>query len=154
MDNNPKIVEKKLDLGGIGKNGEWTTINIVEPCDIVHDLNSFPYPFEDSSVNEVRINHVLEHLDNPKAVIIEINRILKDGGSLTVKVPYGQTKMKNPSHLHNFLPEWFTAFEKSNSPYNNKTIGGMFSSLFNMTTGKFRFWKPYEIIVYMQKVEK
>ncbi len=30
--------------------------------DVVHDLESFPWPFDDNAAEEVVFNHVLEHL--------------------------------------------------------------------------------------------
>ena len=34
--------------------------------DIVHDLENFPYPFEDNSVANIALSHVLEHIgQNP-----------------------------------------------------------------------------------------
>ena len=32
--------------------------------DLKHDLETFPYPFEDDSVKEIILSHVLEHIDN------------------------------------------------------------------------------------------
>ena len=65
----------KLDLGGTGKGGDWVTVNIIEPCDILHDLDDFPYPFSGGSVDEVRMRHTLEHLENPIRVVTEIRRL-------------------------------------------------------------------------------
>ena len=30
----------------------------------IHDLNKFPYPFEENSFEEVFTSHILEHLNN------------------------------------------------------------------------------------------
>ncbi|GFP28280.1 class I SAM-dependent methyltransferase, partial [Candidatus Hakubella thermalkaliphila] len=51
-------------------------------ADIVHDLNCFPYPFADNSVGEVIMNHVLEHLDSPIKLLIELYRICADGAKI------------------------------------------------------------------------
>jgi ubiquinone/menaquinone biosynthesis C-methylase UbiE len=48
--------------------------------DIVHNLENTPYPFDDSSVDEVHFYHVLEHLENPLKKIEEIHRVLKNEG--------------------------------------------------------------------------
>ena len=31
-------------------------------CDVTHDLEKFPYPFKNDSVNEILLSHVLEHI--------------------------------------------------------------------------------------------
>ena len=31
-------------------------------CDVTHDLEKFPYPFNNDSVNEILLSHVLEHI--------------------------------------------------------------------------------------------
>ncbi|MEJ2194454.1 MAG: methyltransferase domain-containing protein [Ignavibacteriaceae bacterium] len=54
----------------------------------IHDLNSFPYPFEDSFFDEVFASHILEHLNNFHEYITEIYRILKPDGVLIVYAPF------------------------------------------------------------------
>jgi SAM-dependent methyltransferase len=54
----------------------------------IHDLRLIPYPFRDSSVDIVLMNHVLEHFDNPIEIIDEIYRILRDGGIFIARVPH------------------------------------------------------------------
>jgi predicted SAM-dependent methyltransferase len=54
----------------------------------IHDLNKFPYPYEDNSFDEVFASHILEHLDNFHDYITEIYRILKPGGLLIVYAPF------------------------------------------------------------------
>lgn len=56
--------------------------------DVVHDLNLVPYPFEDSTADEIHLYHVLEHLDNPVQIVEELCRILKPRGSLHIRVPH------------------------------------------------------------------
>ena len=57
--------------------------------DKVHDLNKLPYPFKDNSFDEIYASHVLEHLDVEWfAFIKELNRLLKKGGRIIVKVPH------------------------------------------------------------------
>jgi SAM-dependent methyltransferase len=142
-----------LDFGGIGHRKEEgiTTVNIEQPCDIVHDLDKLPYPFEDCFADGIRMRHTLEHLREPKDVIMECCRILKPGGILDVAVPYGPTAAKNPSHRYDFYPEWFKEFGKPGSPLNARTIGGSFRVKVWTIYGKIRFWKPYEIRVQMVK---
>ena len=55
----------KLDLacGGAKKEG-FTGVDIadIEGVDIVHDLNIYPWPFEDGSVEEINCSHYVEHI--------------------------------------------------------------------------------------------
>ena len=51
------------------------------------DLDVFPYPFKNDSVDEVVLSHVLEHLVDPLHVVEECHRILKPGGVLQVDLP-------------------------------------------------------------------
>lgn len=53
-----------LDLGcGTRKReGAIGVDKIPSVADILHDLDCFPYPFEDSSFDEIHLDNVLEHL--------------------------------------------------------------------------------------------
>jgi SAM-dependent methyltransferase len=62
------------------------------PNVVCHDLNRFPWPFEDDSADEILMWHVLEHLPDTAQVLREVKRILKPGGVFWGQVPYG------PSH--------------------------------------------------------
>ncbi len=57
--------------------------------DMVFDFEKYPYPFEDSSVDEIHMYFVLEHLVDHLGVIKELHRILKKGGMLYIRVPHG-----------------------------------------------------------------
>ena len=45
--------------------------------DVVHDLNVFPYPFEDKSFDEILCFEVLEHLHSPYTTLKELRRIYR-----------------------------------------------------------------------------
>lgn len=96
---------KKLNLGcaGYKKDGyinvDWNPQ--VQP-DIVHDLNKFPYPFEDNSFDLIEADHVLEHLDRVFNVMKEVHRILKSGGKLKIKVPHFSRGFTHAEHMHGF----------------------------------------------------
>jgi SAM-dependent methyltransferase len=77
----------KLNLG-CGRKPKKGYINVdkvkVEGVDKVHDLNKFPYPFKDNSVDEVYSREALNHLDNFTKVMEEIYRILKPNGKAVI----------------------------------------------------------------------
>lgn len=70
--------------------------------DIKHNLDLFPYPFEDNSVDELTADHVLEHLTNPFATMEEIHRILKPGGKLIIRVPHSSRGFTHADHKRGF----------------------------------------------------
>src|SRR5947207_11311388 len=57
-------------------------------ADIIHDLDTFPYPFDDNEFDIVIAEHVVEHLIDLVSVVEELHRILKPGGRLYVEVPH------------------------------------------------------------------
>lgn len=81
----------------------------MEP-DLIHDLNKYPYPFENNSVDLLEANHVLEHLDRPFSVMKEMHRILKPGGRLIIRVPHFSRGFTHAEHSHGFdvsFPNYF-----------------------------------------------
>ena len=64
-------------------------VDMFEICkpDILWDLNKFPYPWEDNSVDQVCAFHIMEHLEDWWKSFLEITRILKIGGWFEMRVP-------------------------------------------------------------------
>ena len=58
---------------------------------IVHDLEITPYPFEENSIDEIILSHVLEHIgQDPNVfnnIIKELYRICKHNSIIEIKVP-------------------------------------------------------------------
>lgn len=52
------------------------------------DLNKYPWPFRNSSAEEVFMNHVIEHLKDPSKAMKETGRLLKKGGIFRLNVPH------------------------------------------------------------------
>lgn len=78
--------------------------NAVYKSDQIWDLNRFPYPWGNDSVDEVYMRHVLEHVDNIIAVMDEIWRVLRVGGRAHIEVPYVThfQALGHPQHKHFF----------------------------------------------------
>ena len=81
--------------------------------DVVHDLDSYPWPFEDDRFAEVRMHHVLEHLAEPVRAIEELHRITGDGGTVEVRVPYWNSTdwASDPTHTTAFSEYSFDFFD-------------------------------------------
>ena len=100
--------KKILDLGsGIKKNSNAIKVDInpkVNP-DIVHNLNNFPYPFDNENFDEVIIDNVIGELNNFFKVMDEIYRIAKIGANIKISVPYFQSPY---AFIHPNIKSFFT----------------------------------------------
>ena len=103
----------KLNLGSGGRPLEGY-INVdknsnIPHVNVVHDLDNYPWPFEDNSVNEIVMNQCLEHLLDRNRAMKEIYRILKKGGMAKISVPHftWQYAFTDPTHKHFFAYNTF-----------------------------------------------
>lgn len=133
-----KINGKFLDIGcGDGKElykykrKGWNTFG-VEINDFVakyarekYDLNIFTGTVEEACFRDeyfdlIILNHVIEHLSDPKATLTEIKRILKSNGTLIISLPNADsfeakrfkeywTGWDLPRHLYHFTPSTITS---------------------------------------------
>lgn len=83
----------RLDLGcGNNKRDGFKGVDFVktDAADYVHDLFTFPWPFKDSSVEELHAAHFFEHVPHllRGKFMDEAYRILVPGGKFTIICPY------------------------------------------------------------------
>ena len=83
-------------------------------ADVIHDLNTFPYPFSDNTFGVVNCDSILEHLDDFFKVMEEIHRITVPNGIIHVKVPYYTSfdAFTDPTHTHFFTSRSFDYFRE------------------------------------------
>ena len=109
----------KLNLG-CGQNLIKSYINVDKEGnpDIKHDLEMFPWPWEDNSVKEILLLHVLEHLGKETetyfGIIKEIYRICKHNAKIRIIVPHFRHKdfFTDPTHVRIITPEGLEMFSK------------------------------------------
>lgn len=91
-------------------------------ADIHHDLNEVPWPFKDGSFDLVVIRHVLEHLKDVVAIMDELYRITKAGGTIVVEVPHftWAEAYTHPGHIHFFSGGSLDYFHPANENYKAK----------------------------------
>lgn len=114
---NLKIVN--LGCGNKKEEGEIGVDIIPSPqVDIVADLNRYPLPFEDNSIDIVKSSHVFEHLDNLILLMEEIHRMLKPEGILEFTVPHVSNIefFRDPTHKHSFTLGTMDYFVKNKKP--------------------------------------
>lgn len=76
-----------------------------ETCpDVLHDLNSRPWPFPDGHFDEVLAHDVIEHLGETIATLEEIHRVCRHGALVRITVPHysSSNAFTDPTHRHYF----------------------------------------------------
>jgi SAM-dependent methyltransferase len=66
---------------GVDRNGDTA-------ADVICDLDRFPYPFRDSTFDEIRVVHVIEHVADVMRTMEEFHRLLRAGGSVYIATPH------------------------------------------------------------------
>ena len=94
---------------------------------VVHNLNHYPWPWADSSIEEIKAFDVLEHVDDFIKAMEEIFRILVAGGRCHVSVPYWNSWCvpSDPTHKRGFHEITFRFFDPESAycqerPYYSK----------------------------------
>ena len=81
--------------------------------DIVHNLDLFPWPFEESSAAEVEMDHVLEHLEDTIRVIEELYRICANQALIHIRTPHFSCNWTHPGHKRAIGVGLFDHFDQS-----------------------------------------
>ena len=72
--------------------------------DVVHDLNSRPWPFDNDFFQAVTAYDAIEHCDDVIATMEEIHRISRNGAIVKITVPHFSCANTyiDPTHKHQF----------------------------------------------------
>jgi len=176
--------KKILDLG-CGKKKRPGSIGVDysdrHNADIIHNLNIFPYPFKDGEIDEVYLDNVLEHLDDPMQVMEEVHRICKLQAKIKVIVPYFRSVWAfiDPTHQHFFTVDSFayydpdhiicqrfdyvkTRFKVERVVFNETLPGGWFKKIITIFTNRWPNRYEYyfihlfpldDITYYLRRIE-
>ena len=99
----------RLDIGcGANKQPGFVGIDVrkLPGVDIVHNLESFPWPLPDRCANLAVSSHVVEHIDPHGGVFLnfmdEVWRVLKYGGQFMIATPYAGSHgyFQDPTHCN------------------------------------------------------
>ena len=101
-----------LGCGTLNRTKEEVGYDIDPSCkpDVLGNAENLP--FKDSSFDEVRAVHVLEHIQNIVKVANEVSRVLRAGGRFHIIVPLFPSvgSIADPTHVRYFVPETFPYF--------------------------------------------
>jgi hypothetical protein len=111
----------KLNLG-CGYKKEEGFVNVDEDehahPDVVHDISVTPWPFEENSVDEILLTHVLEHIaPDPKDYLSfwkEMYRVCVNDAAITIAVPYWRHDnfFHDPTHIRPITPVGIAMFDQ------------------------------------------
>jgi ubiquinone/menaquinone biosynthesis C-methylase UbiE len=81
-------------------------------ADVIHNLDTVPYPFPDNEFDVIVGNQVIEHIDDVLAVVAELYRITKPGGLIRLDTPHYSdiASYTDPTHRHHLTTESFAYF--------------------------------------------
>jgi SAM-dependent methyltransferase len=110
----------KLNLGcGQHKLPGFVNVDRFGAPDLKHDLEAFPWPWPDSSVDEVVLQHVLEHLgqtpDTFIGVMKELYRVCKPGALVKIAVPHPRHDnfLGDPTHVRAITADVLCLFSQA-----------------------------------------
>jgi predicted SAM-dependent methyltransferase len=101
----------KLNLGCCDSHLKgFLNVDICEPADVIADLTQ-PWPWGDSTVEQIAAWDIFEHLPNKIHTMNETHRVLKAGGRLDLFVPTtdGRGAFQDPQHVSFWTPNDLTA---------------------------------------------
>lgn len=110
----PTNARSLLDVGGKGKpyacffSGRVASHYVLDVApaysvDVVGDARKMP--FANASMDVILATQVLEHIPEPVAVIAEIHRVLKPGGTLLLSVPAIFPQHGSPGDYWRYMPQ-------------------------------------------------
>jgi len=113
----------RLNLGcGFNKSTGYVNVDSSDHCapDIVRDLEQTPWPWADSSVDEIVMRHVLEHLGATTevyfSVLREMYRVCRPDARITIVVPHPRHDdfLHDATHVRAITLEGLSMFSRKN----------------------------------------
>lgn len=99
-------VYQSQDFCGIPENGKGGDYGAI---DFRGDATAIPVP--DGSFDVVLCTELLEHVPDPVAIVRELGRILRPGGTLLLTAPLGSGLHQEPYHFYGgYTPFWYQRF--------------------------------------------
>lgn len=83
----------------------WRNVDLCAPADEIADL-SLDWPWPDSSVAELKVWDIVEHLPSKLHTMNEAHRVLVPGGRIDIFVPTtdGRGAFQDPTHVSFWTP--------------------------------------------------
>ena len=87
-----RVAPRRILDVGCGRNKRPGAIGVDRnprtAADVLCDLDHFPYPFRDSSFDELYATHVIEHVADVIRTMEEFHRLVRPGGRIHIVTPH------------------------------------------------------------------
>jgi len=146
---------KKLNIGcGTNIKRDFVNLDAVKlpGVNVVHDLNTFPWPFKDNVFDYVNAEQILEHLNDIPKSLRELWRISKKGAKIHIGVPhyasFGAWLDLTHKHPFSYMSLDYMAANKIHKHSVGKNHAHEYGSKekFNILKRKFIFGRFHKII--------
>jgi predicted SAM-dependent methyltransferase len=114
----------RLNLGcGHNRKPGWVNVDEYGDPDVRHDLETFPWPWPDESIEAIELVHVLEHLGQAVDVYLkifqEMYRISKPLCDILIIVPHPRHDnfLDDPTHVRAVTPLGLQLFNQRMNDY-------------------------------------
>ena len=149
----------RLNLGcGFNKRDGYVNVDIGDHCapDVVHDLEKAPWPWDDSSIDEIYMSHVLEHLGATTAayfgVLQEMYRVCRHDARITVVVPHPRHDdfLHDATHVRAATVEGLSMFLRKNceeweaAGFANSPLAFIAGVDFEIVDSEYALEEPYK----------
>jgi predicted SAM-dependent methyltransferase len=151
----------KLNLGASDRHfAGFVSVDIVPPADLITDLSK-PWPWPDSSVDEVKAHDIIEHIEDRIHFMNELHRVLCPGGKAVIETPNaarGSGYFQDPTHKSPWCLNSFQYFEDNSFAWNRLSRSYGITARFRiLELGEHKYQDAYEevwkIIAILQAVK-
>jgi SAM-dependent methyltransferase len=110
-------------------------------ADVVHDLDVFPWPLDDSSFDEFLLQDVVEHLDDVYGAFGQVHRVARPGARVHLRTPHFSSVLaySDPTHERFFSAAAIRALaEPSFAHYS--------AARFRVVDLRLDLWLPFRLL--------
>src|SRR5438552_7008608 len=118
-------------------------------ADVPCDLDRVPYPFADSSFDQLRAIHVIEHVSDVIRAMEEFHRLVKPGGRVRIETPHYTdfSSFCDPTHKHHLNSFSFRYFGENHGGFGYYTAAKFREISLRVKLLAFWRWLGFECMV-------
>ena len=141
-----------IDIKKSSNNVKWVNVDFIKGkgIDVVHNLEKFPYPFKDNSIDYILMDNILEHLEDTIKVMEELYRICKLKAIIEIMVPHYSSAgaFSSLTHKRFFGSQSFNDLEESNwQKYSHAKFKILQNKLRWFSCRNWLFIRPFKLLI-------